>query len=386
MKTSIPSDVWEKKKALIAKLYKEEEWPLKQVIKKIRSDNFNPSETQLRSRLKKWRVTKPSRQTRKKSPDSQLKTTDGDSGIDGASPKTQTSSVSPRTPLHANQQPAVRAFPATEPEWYMSHGVYAPSQGASGPIFVDDQTMSTTWPLLAGQQPSPSPSDHHTSHNGSPVAMSGSNAFHQRHISPGMDTVFVNATSTMTHAFSGTPFSVTTESCMPEQVSTTAATAPIQWTVPHWYPLPPGAISQPPPVHFYPPAPPSPPSTSPVDPAMQAPHSQVDFSVYSPNYSGPSQHQVSENFDGVKSWKRVMSLQYTPDTTALNSGAERPEVANYADRKASLPSKMSSHHSNGLMTPPSQFFPHEQNPMMCGPMYSYPGPDPLLHRPPSIEF
>jgi hypothetical protein len=42
MKTSIPSDVWEKKKALIAKLYKEEEWPLKQVIKKIRSDNFNP--------------------------------------------------------------------------------------------------------------------------------------------------------------------------------------------------------------------------------------------------------------------------------------------------------------------------------------------------------
>jgi hypothetical protein len=27
---------------LIAKLYKEEEWPLKQVIKKIRSDNFNP--------------------------------------------------------------------------------------------------------------------------------------------------------------------------------------------------------------------------------------------------------------------------------------------------------------------------------------------------------
>ncbi|KAJ5532087.1 hypothetical protein N7494_008639 [Penicillium frequentans] len=66
MKTSISSDVWEKKKALIAKLYMEEEWPLKQVIKQIRSDDFNPSETQLRSRLKKWRVTKPSRQTRKK--------------------------------------------------------------------------------------------------------------------------------------------------------------------------------------------------------------------------------------------------------------------------------------------------------------------------------
>jgi hypothetical protein len=44
MKSSvpIPSDVWEEKKALIAALYKDEEWPLKQVIKKIRSDNFNP--------------------------------------------------------------------------------------------------------------------------------------------------------------------------------------------------------------------------------------------------------------------------------------------------------------------------------------------------------
>lgn len=42
MKTSISSDVWEKKKALIARLYMEEEWPLKQVIKQIRSDDFNP--------------------------------------------------------------------------------------------------------------------------------------------------------------------------------------------------------------------------------------------------------------------------------------------------------------------------------------------------------
>jgi hypothetical protein len=42
MKTSISSDVWEKKKALISKLYMEDEWPLKQVIKQIRTDDFNP--------------------------------------------------------------------------------------------------------------------------------------------------------------------------------------------------------------------------------------------------------------------------------------------------------------------------------------------------------
>ncbi|RMJ22266.1 hypothetical protein PHISP_06867 [Aspergillus sp. HF37] len=68
MKHTIPSTVWETKKAQIAKLYKDEEWPLKQVIKQMRSADFNPSETQLRSKLKKWRVTKPSRQTRKKPP------------------------------------------------------------------------------------------------------------------------------------------------------------------------------------------------------------------------------------------------------------------------------------------------------------------------------
>lgn len=42
MKTSISSDVWETKKPLITRLYMQEEWPLKQVIKQIRSDDFNP--------------------------------------------------------------------------------------------------------------------------------------------------------------------------------------------------------------------------------------------------------------------------------------------------------------------------------------------------------
>ncbi|KAF3390766.1 hypothetical protein DPV78_011346 [Talaromyces pinophilus] len=84
MKTSIPSDVWEKKKALIARLYKDEEWPLKQVIKQIRTEDFNPSETQLRSRLKKWRVTKPSRQIRKKAAGEQGDNNDEEDEEDGS--------------------------------------------------------------------------------------------------------------------------------------------------------------------------------------------------------------------------------------------------------------------------------------------------------------
>ncbi|PLB46319.1 hypothetical protein P170DRAFT_512840 [Aspergillus steynii IBT 23096] len=61
MKSTIPSRIWETKRVLITKLYEEEEWPLKQVIRALQSKDFHPSETQLRSRLKKWHVTKPSR-------------------------------------------------------------------------------------------------------------------------------------------------------------------------------------------------------------------------------------------------------------------------------------------------------------------------------------
>lgn len=42
MKPSIPPALWEKKRSQIAKLYKDEEWPLKHVIKQIRTEEFNP--------------------------------------------------------------------------------------------------------------------------------------------------------------------------------------------------------------------------------------------------------------------------------------------------------------------------------------------------------
>ncbi|KAI9375914.1 hypothetical protein BJX61DRAFT_492537 [Aspergillus egyptiacus] len=61
MKSAISPDIWETKRMLITKLYKDEEWPLKQVIKLVQTSDFHPSESQLRSRLKKWHITKPSR-------------------------------------------------------------------------------------------------------------------------------------------------------------------------------------------------------------------------------------------------------------------------------------------------------------------------------------
>ncbi|KAJ5659068.1 hypothetical protein N7507_005519 [Penicillium longicatenatum] len=138
MKTSISSDVWEKKKALIAKLYMEEEWPLKQVIKQIRSDDFNPSETQLRSRLKKWRVTKPSRQTRKKP-----NTDDDDSDKD-----VKKSSASPRT-----RRPAPVNKEKSRPSWASAYPAYAPPELQS-----NDHPK---WTASLPSQLTPSPSGEH---------------------------------------------------------------------------------------------------------------------------------------------------------------------------------------------------------------------------------
>jgi hypothetical protein len=42
MKNSISREAWEKKKEVIANLYVKEDWPAMQVIKRIRSDGFNP--------------------------------------------------------------------------------------------------------------------------------------------------------------------------------------------------------------------------------------------------------------------------------------------------------------------------------------------------------
>ncbi|GAB1196123.1 hypothetical protein APSETT444_005389 [Aspergillus pseudonomiae] len=135
MKNTIPSDVWERKKALIAKLYKDEEWPLKQVIKQIRSDDFNP-------RLKKWRVTKPSRQTRKKSQDDQPDVNGDSSSHEAGSPKDETP-ISPKTQLCSTQKPDT-VLSSSEPDFYMGDGSYThhdfPTTGS-----FNNQNASNAW-------------------------------------------------------------------------------------------------------------------------------------------------------------------------------------------------------------------------------------------------
>ncbi|KAI9728511.1 MAG: hypothetical protein M1834_007649 [Cirrosporium novae-zelandiae] len=54
----IPRDVWEEKKPEIIRLYQQEGYPLKLLMRTLQSEEFNPNESQLRSRLKRWKITK----------------------------------------------------------------------------------------------------------------------------------------------------------------------------------------------------------------------------------------------------------------------------------------------------------------------------------------
>ncbi|KAB8233953.1 hypothetical protein ETB97_003280 [Aspergillus alliaceus] len=117
MKHNIASNMWERKKGLIVQLYQDEEWPLKQVLKRIRTHTFNPSETQLRSRLKKWRITKLSRRRHKRSLFNQHE----DSGIESSSKEP---SSEDQTPVYSGDEAAQPTTSATtneslpEEDWY----------------------------------------------------------------------------------------------------------------------------------------------------------------------------------------------------------------------------------------------------------------------------
>ncbi|GES57806.1 hypothetical protein ATEIFO6365_0001109500 [Aspergillus terreus] len=369
MKNSIPADVWERKKALIAKLYKDEEWPLKQVIKQIRSPDFNPSETQLRSRLKKWRVTKPSRQTRKKSNASQEPTED-DSSTESTSPQCA-ASVSPK--CQPRSEPSRKGtLSVTTPDWYFD-GVYT-KQGDLSSIPFDEPGHSA-WiephtPLTPGH-------DHPSTSSPSMLVIPGpaSSPYDPSNTSP-LDNVLVNQGAAVTQ-FPNPSYIATTESCL--QMPTTTAAAPvtqIPWSMPQWFPLPPE--TQPSTVPFYPAAPLSPP----IDSAMQMmPHPQRLYSSHS-SQSGFSPQQMAEMYEASK---RKMTSPFLSDHAAggdpTGDKSYRPA---HLERTSSLPCKMSGPPSVGLGNPSPPYFHSGPHPMMCAPMYSYPGPEPVMQGPPSI--
>ncbi|KAL6228708.1 hypothetical protein BDW75DRAFT_226435 [Aspergillus navahoensis] len=343
MKSSvpIPSDVWEEKKALIAALYKDEEWPLKQVIKKIRSENFNPSETQLRSRLKKWRVTKPSRQTRERTKESVRSPKITTRSDNNSSPNVQTRSRLPPAPAEA---------PAPEPEWDMTNRAYGPHNLPTMPLHFGRQDIPTVWgPASSHSSPLSSPGKSRVNSHAS-MAISTSTSYEPSQTSPLVDGALLDSTPAMTPTFANSPYAMDNDTCLRTPVSASTAVPPVQWAMPQWYMVPMEAGSRAPTIPFYTAGP----LTPPIDPMML-----------------PMAPQMSEFQDGLKSWKRTLSSPYDPDLAT----AKARQLPNTLEQKISLPPKIStSQYPSGAITPTSPFF-HGQYSSVCSPGYTYTGPE-----------
>ncbi|KAJ5731015.1 uncharacterized protein N7483_005523 [Penicillium malachiteum] len=369
MKTSISADVWERKKGLIAKLYMEEEWPLKQVIKQIRSPDFDPSETQLRSRLKKWRVTKPSRQTRKKS-----QVTD-----DGLSDKEEKgSSASPSMSRPSIKREMSKELSTASSDWAGAH-----------PVYVSEAEMRSTeqsfkWNPSLAQQLTPSPTGEHglvldrpptQPYNPSPTTTS----FEPAQNSPVDESFIPNTTSALTPTFTGYPLSP--ESCIPSPGSTTATMpwGPRSVSVDlslnptmhsaSWYPMPFEAITPPPTVsvphstHMAPP--PGYRDSMPMI-ASSAP------SVLPPQFAPYETPQYPGDYD-AKPWKRTMSMQY--DYTSHPNGL--PMMPDQMDRKH-MPHYSLPPPGNHMMAMPAT----QPGPQggLCAPLVPYMGQAPVVQK------
>jgi hypothetical protein len=335
---------------MIAKLYMEDEWPLKHVIKQIRSDDFNPSETQLRSRLKKWRVTKPSRQTRKKPQGSEDPESEKDSR--GASTSPQNTKASP-----VSRKPS--SSPSTSRSDWAGHSLYAPTE----------IPQPGKWNAHMAQPLTPSPSGSHSlASERHPASYSFSDpgstttSFDQPgQTSPVTEGLLLNTTSAVTPNYAAYPLSP--ESCIP---SPAPATAPVmaQWPPrsvsvdmsfnpamhsAQWYGMPFEPISPPSGV------PHSAPFTTPSHPAGYAvsPGSGIFSQGYAP-YEMPEYHGYNANH-----WKRTMSLQY-----------EYPGHHGRLDHER----KYINHHGipppDMVPIPASQSSPHA---LMCAPIVPYTG-------------
>ncbi|OJJ48076.1 hypothetical protein ASPZODRAFT_129994 [Penicilliopsis zonata CBS 506.65] len=354
MKTNtIPADVWEKKRALIARLYKDEEWPLKQVIKQIRSADFNPSETQLRSRLKKWRVTKPSRQTRKKPATEAVPA--GDESDAAASPPRDSPPVSPLTkaisacPKTAGLSTGT-IIPAAEVDW-LEQEPAAPSShhhsetlpefttaGGWGPAMMSlsppdesntrhSHSLTTSPPILPQMPVSSAYLPAHSSEPAlvSPEAVMAYTGHHGYPLSPPQSLSTASTSSLPTAAGVAAPWPARHDS-LDLGVSHAGS---LQAPAPNWYHIgsfdaaaAPAVAPSPAPsmAYFNPPIPAAAYQMPGQDPVAGGPPM---YSSQPTSYAALLQQDMAEMLGQVKPWKRAMDVHHDPAAAGSYARVDR---------------------------------------------------------------
>lgn len=325
------------------------------------------SETQLRSRLKKWRVTKPSRQTRKKS----LASASGKDQDTHKDAKSKTSTIQRPLPSLPTRETSARH------EWPMTQPNYGHPSTLQHP--VPDQDRKWSSPMI--QQLTPSPSGEHILIPDRTTAVSYSDlsptttSFDHSHTSPVGEGLMLNTTSAVAPSYPAYPLSP--ESCLP---SPGTATTPggIGWSPravsvdyglnpSQWYSLPFEAIT--------PPAIPLS-TAAPMTPSMNGylPQTQLYHPQYHHHYGEVPEYPHSYD---AKNWKRAMSLQY--DMAGHLSA--RPEH----DKKQMLPHTQLHGQAHPMASPPhtQSGGPHS---VMCAPTMPYMGHDHYVQKPPGIGY
>ncbi|KAF5857833.1 hypothetical protein ETB97_005207 [Aspergillus alliaceus] len=247
MKHQITSELWEKNKRVIVKLYRDEEWPLKQVIKRISSNDFNPSETQLRSRLKKWRITKPSRQIWKRPHARQQEAVKIDSNCDVSPPRGRSPFASLTTQQSIIQQLCTVDFTTKKSEWYTTDELYTRQEDLPNTVPLGGDTPSNAWAPMADQRRSISPSNKRCDiSTDSPSVLVTTSSYDMR-----------CATSTggrcldphnVAYIHPWPPYTVATDSSMQTFMP---AIAPIHWSIPEGCSGVPENVTQHPPLSFF---------------------------------------------------------------------------------------------------------------------------------------
>ncbi|GAD99643.1 hypothetical protein ANI_1_1300104 [Paecilomyces variotii No. 5] len=427
MKNNIPSEIWEKKKPLIIKYYTVEEWPLKQVIKKIRTPDFDPrtdhesfpaSETQLRSRLKKWRITKPSRQTRKKPQEKKQEVTREENDSHVSQPEivspadtkpAMVPAVHPSATPVQTQQPAVLISSqqdgsqnqvSTNTEWYDPKDWYIKQEQTTlqSPAPFNGPNISNHWVSPEPQQPSAIQQDGSNQYHSTPVmqhqysTVPAAVTLPYEQIQPvtaASNTVTVAAMPMMAPAYNSHTYTVP-QTCGPPEV---AINTPAQWpngsqnieldqsyvgssypgmdeltawtanAIPQYYNMP-----------------------TPVSSMMRYPSQMQSMPTHnSGQIIAPQQHFSPSSsltslgeFGAGKTWRRASEIVMNGHARVDRQGRQRRPVA---DRRRQKPMDMMD---PGVMAMPARppFMVHEQQPMMPANMYSYPGQEPFVHKPP----
>jgi hypothetical protein len=375
------------------------------------------SETQLRSRLKKWRVTKPSRQTRKKPADGQADNDDDDDDVQEDMSPVETKNIALQTPTPQSQPTIPQDAPTRDwySEWQQQQQQPQQSQPQSEPAQTvqpeqAEMIVTSAWsaPVTAAPQLT-IPTDHHVQNPVSQISTPGVSHFSSHGLSAAYDLAQQSPQATVPTSHMVSPSYVASYPMAQVSYPQSAPPSAIQWPTAtdyiepdvspsmampptNWFTAQYDAASGAPPAAYYQRA---------VNPMgsyshpMQPVAPQDMSSSYQPQMAG---FQGFDENGAIRPWRRAMSSQFhaeavpghvrvdrqgrqrkpVMDRKRKDSGEELNNMA--ALQQPQMQPVQSTHHAMQAVMPP-QYIAAGHHSMMPHDVYAYAGHEQLIQRP-----